>query len=1103
MRKCFLYCFFVLTAAISAQDHLLITEFVVTPTAGEFIEIHNPTENAITLSDYFLTDATNEGNGQYYYNIVTGVNAGDMRSDDFHARFPDGASIAPGEFQTIAMNGSGFFSTYNIQATYELFDTDANVPDMREALPGAIGGSSGLTNGGEIVILYHWDGTSDLVQDTDYAVWGDKAEAVDKTGIAIDGPDGDSSPSTYLDDTAIANQIAVSSGAPHSGGESAQRMTLAENGEIFSGGNGITGHDETSEDLATSFERGDANPGSGPGGGGNLPPVISNLSHAPENPTPSESVIISATVIDDSTVTAVKLFYSVNSAPLDSIDMSSDGGNAYSTTLAPQANGDSVSYFLIARDDENLSSTSAAQFYLVSAGGGPPQISNIIQSPSAPAPEDIVTITADVTDDGTVTTVKLHFAIGNAPFDSTDMTNTSGSTHTADIAMQSDGVTVSYFISARDDGNLSSVSPTRSYTVSSGPDGGPHLLISEIVVTPTAGEFIEIYNPTSNTVDLSNYYLTDATFASGSAYYYNIVTGANAGGGSFSDFHARFPEGATIASGETQTIAMDGTAFLSVYTLLPTYELYDTNPALPDMREALPGSIDGQGGLTDAGEVAILYFWNGQTDLVQDIDYVVWGDKAEAVDKTGISIDGPDADNTPSTYLDDTAIAQQISVSSDAPHTQGRSVARPVNTEVSEAQSGGNGLTGHNETAEDLASAFPVSDAANPGVGPGGNIGDGPTISDISQSPASPSASDAVTVSANISDNGSVQSADLHVSVNSAPFDSSAMTVASGDLYEGSIAAQPEGSIVQYFIRARDDEGKKTTSQTFSYTITGTTQIADIKENLQSFLGEVVTVQGIVTLGAGRVINTRTDAYVQDASGRGINIFGFGTPDEPPNDLLVRGNELRITGTVDEFGGVAEIIDYAIDLISTGNEPPAPLELTTAGANNISLEGTYIETSGTVQAFDSFADAANITLNDGSAPVTVRVWATTGIDLSQVAIGEELTVQAVMDLFNSTAQLIPGYQDEIMLPNVMPGDGSGTAAIQPDSVGVGEAVSGQITITGTADYVIETITISVPGDWSWISDPANVQLSGDGLASASLSVQGFEITISQATLTDT
>ena len=198
----------------------------------------------------------------------------------------------------------------SIQATYELFDTDANVPDMREALPGAIGGSSGLTNGGEIVILYHWDGTSDLVQDTDYAVWGDKAEAVDKTGIAIDGPDGDSSPSTYLDDTAIANQIAVSSGAPHSGGESAQRMTLAENGEIFSGGNGITGHDETSEDLATSFERGDANPGSGPGGGGNLPPVISNLSHAPENPTPSESVIISATVIDDSTVTAVKLFYS-------------------------------------------------------------------------------------------------------------------------------------------------------------------------------------------------------------------------------------------------------------------------------------------------------------------------------------------------------------------------------------------------------------------------------------------------------------------------------------------------------------------------------------------------------------------------------------------------------------------------------------------------------------------------------------------------------------------------------------------------------------------------------------------------------------------------
>ncbi|MGB9359121.1 MAG: hypothetical protein WCC01_11250, partial [Acidimicrobiia bacterium] len=39
--------------ALAADDHLLLTEIVVTPTDGEFIEIHNPTGSAIDLSNYY------------------------------------------------------------------------------------------------------------------------------------------------------------------------------------------------------------------------------------------------------------------------------------------------------------------------------------------------------------------------------------------------------------------------------------------------------------------------------------------------------------------------------------------------------------------------------------------------------------------------------------------------------------------------------------------------------------------------------------------------------------------------------------------------------------------------------------------------------------------------------------------------------------------------------------------------------------------------------------------------------------------------------------------------------------------------------------------
>ncbi|MGH7601493.1 MAG: lamin tail domain-containing protein, partial [bacterium] len=159
-----------------------------------------------------------------------------------------------------------------------------------------------------------------------------------------------------------------------------------------------------------------------------------------------------------------------------------------------------------------------------------------------------------------------------------------------------------------------------------------HLLITEFVVTPTAGEFIEIYNPINQAIDLSNYYLTDATFAGNPpAYYYNTVRG-NGGGGGFADFNARFPAGASIAPGAYQTIALNGsTNFMTTYAVAPTYELYEDAAAadnIPDMREATTGSINRQGGLTNANEVIVLYFWDGASDLVKDVDYVVWGAKA-------------------------------------------------------------------------------------------------------------------------------------------------------------------------------------------------------------------------------------------------------------------------------------------------------------------------------------------------------------------------------------------------------------------------------------------------------------------------------------------
>ncbi len=295
----------------------------------------------------------------------------------------------------------------------------------------------------------------------------------------------------------------------------------------------------------------------------------------------------------------------------------------------------------------------------------------------------------------------------------------------ANWALSTDGSTTPLF-----DGFTSSATGTNTGTDVGSPSNGPvivpNLLLSEIYVE--GAEFIEIYNASATeTYDLSNVYLTDATFAGGSTYYYNIVTGSNAGGGGFFDFHARFPDGASIAPGEYQTISINGSdAFVAAFSQNPTYELYEDGSsadAITDMREALAGSIatpsnsSDPSSLSNSGEVVVLYFWDGFSDLVTDMDYAVWGDKNEAVDKSGINIDGPDADSNPSTYQNETAIASQVSLSSGSP-ASGNSFSRSASmTEGMETTTGGNGINGQDETSENFAMTWeqcsPSPNAAN------------------------------------------------------------------------------------------------------------------------------------------------------------------------------------------------------------------------------------------------------------------------------------------------------------------------------------------------------------------------------------------------------
>ncbi|MCP4535660.1 MAG: ExeM/NucH family extracellular endonuclease [Chloroflexi bacterium] len=750
----------ILDSSVSTPARLLMTEIAVTPTTGEYIEIHNPTSDTIDLSNVYLFDATYANGGAYYYNIVTGADAGGGGYGDFHARFPDGATIPAGAYQTVALNGSdNFFATYGILPTYELYGDGGTldvIPDMREALPGSINDQGGLTNGGEIAILYFWDGFSDLVTDLDYVVWGDKDEAVDKTGVSIDGPDADSTASTYLADTAIVSQDVVDTGS-HAGGNTWQRMDLSEGTETQTGGNGVDGNDETSEDLSNTWCEYTPTPGAEH----NCYPVLSvsktaepDTSVAYHGPV-TYTILLSnigpmdetGALLTDTLPVSVTFDHwvdqpagaaenggeitwngSVTTSQIVTVSFVVAHNGDYGDTVVNTAevsgsnNADSAdaSFTVLSSLPElTISKTGPATAYngnsivyeVTIDNAGAVLATNIILTDTLP-----ISVTYDSDDSGLmayISTIGSHETITWNVGDLMSLgTHSFNLTATVDAAVMA-GTIITNEVQVSTDAVGDDPANNDDYwetTIQDSSGLAPwRLLMTEVVVAPTVGEFIEIHNPTSDTVNLANVYLFDATYANGGAYYYNIVSGADAGGGSYSDFHARFPDGATIPAGAYQTVALNGSDnFFATYGVDPTYELYEdgTPDGIADMREAQPGSINGQGGLSNDGEVAVLYFWNGDTDLVTDLDYVVWGDKAEAVDKTGVATDGPDADAIPTTYQNDTAIDSQDVLASGEPHDSGYSSQRQDLAEGAETQTGGNGVDGNDETSEDLSNTW-------------------------------------------------------------------------------------------------------------------------------------------------------------------------------------------------------------------------------------------------------------------------------------------------------------------------------------------------------------------------------------------------------------
>ncbi len=545
-----------------------------------------------------------------------------------------------------------------------------------------------------------------------------------------------------------------------------------------------------------------------------------------------------------------------------------------------------------------------------------------------------------------------------------------------------------------------------------------HLLISELVLQPSKGEYAIIQNPTSGSINLVNYYLSDAIDAANGEYYYNLPTGDNFWSGSGSDFVARLPDTTLGAGGSLKLGLARNADFFEIYSAYPDYSIKDDSLTAIEGENTIGGSSYGKLG---QAESLILFYWDGSSTEVQDVDYLVWGEDAASatefmIDKTGVG-----------NYLADTPVASQLFMPT---HLDGSKLIRNSD-EGTETTTGGNGITGHDETSENLAETWSVVDLTIVK----------PEISSKFADPSDPETGEDIIVTVAVTDDIGISTVTLTYTFPSdtgTPVDLS-MTNSTGDTWTATIPATGAEGELAYYITAVNTSGLTTTSDMGGVVIADPPPppelltIARVQDSISVYNTQIVTIHGVVTIGPTVITDfisgtAVTSAYMQDGSGRGINVFYWGEWLD-----FKRGDSISVTGEITDYLSnsqadngytlrTTEIVlgtpaDFTV--IAEGKSIPGD-ELITIPDMIHPLEGSFRTLKGVIASVVDVGGGRNVALEDQSGELTtVRVWEATGIfddeNIDQIIYtGAFVEVHGVIGYYNDEPQLLLGYIEDIV-----------------------------------------------------------------------------------------
>nr|NIW48936.1 T9SS type A sorting domain-containing protein [Gammaproteobacteria bacterium]NIW99551.1 T9SS type A sorting domain-containing protein [Phycisphaerae bacterium] len=263
-----------------------------------------------------------------------------------------------------------------------------------------------------------------------------------------------------------------------------------------------------------------------------------------------------------------------------------------------------------------------------------------------------------------------------------------------------------------------------------------------------------------------------------------------------------------------------------------------------------------------------------------------------------------------------------------------------------------------------------------------------PVITDVERNPGVPTSSDDVNVSAAIVDNGTVDLAQVHYSINWGSFQQATMTATQADTFQGTIPSQSDGDFVRYFVSATDNDGESSTipgdtslatGRVFFYTIRDAgLSISDVQNTYgyaadnSGYEGYEVTLQGVVMTDSTDFVG---DYWIQDADTAWSGIWVNNDP-----NTYIKGDMVEVTGTVEENFNVTRLDDITGSQVMTpgaGVFSAVPLntgDINTGGPLAENFESVLVKVSN-LTVTDPFPDDPSnfgeFTVDDGSGGLRV------------------------------------------------------------------------------------------------------------------------------------